>query len=268
MYASQGFQDFELILVDDGSMDDTAVVCESYKKLPINYSFQKNAERGAARNHGVNLASGQYVFFMDSDDRVDSGFLEEAHALIQKHANPEWAHLRFDTINEHAQALYEKPIIDSSIQDKLLDRNYLAAACFLRIDIAREFQFSENRSFNFGEDWYLWLRLSRRFPLRFSNTIHYHQLRESTRSDLNAASPESLEENMNLMIRLLREDEKTNDPFILRKVRSQYLALISLEEALVGNKRAALNNIIKAISLNPLHLTWKKTYAVFKKALF
>ena len=73
---------------------------------------------------------------------------------------------------------------------------------------------------------------------------------------------------MNLMIRLLREDEKTNDPFILRKVRSQYLALISLEEALVGNKRAALNNIIKAISLNPVHLTWKKTYAVFKKALF
>ena len=66
-----GFENIELILIDDASTDNTAALLDAYRqKYPqrvIVISLKKNGKQGAARNKGLDIASGKYVTFVDSD---------------------------------------------------------------------------------------------------------------------------------------------------------------------------------------------------------
>lgn len=70
---AQTFTDFELILVDDGSTDKSGLICDEYarKDNRIRVFHQKNAGVTAARKRGVEMSSGEYVTFVDSDDWID-----------------------------------------------------------------------------------------------------------------------------------------------------------------------------------------------------
>lgn len=77
--SDQTYRDFELILVDDGSKDDSASVAEKYlKTCDLNYKVLKkeNGGQSSARNYGLKEAKGEYVIFLDSDDVVSPHFLE------------------------------------------------------------------------------------------------------------------------------------------------------------------------------------------------
>ena len=84
---NQSFGDWELIIVDDGSTDNTHEVVEQFHLSDnrIKYHYQKNAERSAARNQGIKLSNGEFICFLDSDDRWLSQHLEIIHSTIQKH---------------------------------------------------------------------------------------------------------------------------------------------------------------------------------------
>ena len=64
---AQSFKDFELLVVDDGSTDETAALLAPYRDRLL-YDFQDRAGVSAARNRGLELASGQWIAFLDSDD--------------------------------------------------------------------------------------------------------------------------------------------------------------------------------------------------------
>jgi len=64
---SQTYKDFELIVVDDGSTDNTKQILKAYRDK-LHYVYQENQERAVARNKGIALAKGEYVGFLDSDD--------------------------------------------------------------------------------------------------------------------------------------------------------------------------------------------------------
>ena len=74
---SQTYTDFEVILVDDGSIDASPDICETYVKKDsrIKVIHQKNAGVSAARNRGITAAGGEWIAFIDSDDFVDSDYL-------------------------------------------------------------------------------------------------------------------------------------------------------------------------------------------------
>jgi glycosyltransferase involved in cell wall biosynthesis len=63
---AQDYRSIEVIVVDDGSIDDSAQVAKSFKD--IRYMFQQNSGPAAARNSGINSANGDFIAFLDSDD--------------------------------------------------------------------------------------------------------------------------------------------------------------------------------------------------------
>lgn len=65
----QRYTNFEIIVVDDGSTDDTAQVAASFSDPRVRYVFQENAGLSAARNCGLHMAKGEWISFLDSDDR-------------------------------------------------------------------------------------------------------------------------------------------------------------------------------------------------------
>jgi glycosyltransferase involved in cell wall biosynthesis len=64
----QSFSDWEIVVVDDGSKDNTREVVEGIGDPRVRYVYQDNAERSAARNNGIVNANGKYICFLDSDD--------------------------------------------------------------------------------------------------------------------------------------------------------------------------------------------------------
>lgn len=80
----QTYDNFELLLIDDGSTDETYDFISRYKDERIVYCYIPKSGVSAARNVGLRLAKGEYVVFFDSDNLLDSGFLEEMHGAISK----------------------------------------------------------------------------------------------------------------------------------------------------------------------------------------
>ena len=64
----QTFENWELVIIDDGSTDNTQAIVESYNDLRIKYLKQENKERSASRNNGIRHSSGTNICFLDSDD--------------------------------------------------------------------------------------------------------------------------------------------------------------------------------------------------------
>lgn len=86
---AQTYTDFELILVDDGSPDNCGMICDEYAKQDdrIRVIHQENQGLSAARNAGIDIAKGDYLTFIDSDDLVKENYLERLYQLlIEYHA--------------------------------------------------------------------------------------------------------------------------------------------------------------------------------------
>lgn len=79
---AQTLQAEQIIIVDDGSSDDTGQVVRRYTDPRIHYIRQENAGVAAARNTGLNAARGEYVAFLNADDRWLPTFVETAHGFL------------------------------------------------------------------------------------------------------------------------------------------------------------------------------------------
>lgn len=85
---SQTCADWELIVVDDGSTDNTKAIVLQYEHDKIVYIYQNNAERSAARNNGIANARGQYICFLDSDDYYLPDYLSTLCKFIENKGFP------------------------------------------------------------------------------------------------------------------------------------------------------------------------------------
>lgn len=115
---SQSYGDFELLLVDDGSSDDSGVICDEYaeKDDRIKVFHKKNGGVSSARNKGIDEARGNYVVFVDSDDYILSDRLSQILKLSDN--NPDIIVEYYATPAEHK---YKYKLID--IQDFDIIRN-------------------------------------------------------------------------------------------------------------------------------------------------
>lgn len=83
----QDYDNYEILLINDGSRDSSGAICEKYAQAypQIHYEFQENAGPSKARNRGIALAEGEYLLFLDSDDEIESGSLIHLDALVSEY---------------------------------------------------------------------------------------------------------------------------------------------------------------------------------------
>lgn len=168
----QEFSDFEIIVVDDGSKDDTDVRIAAIKDPRLTYHKKVNGERGAARNYGAKLSRGTYINFFDSDDLMYPNHLATAKKLIDEKNSPEFFHLGYDFKNPDGTLTKKVDQLDDAVRVNAMFDNFLSCnGVFVRKDIALQFPFEEDRVLASAEDWELWIRLLSRYTLQYSNTI-------------------------------------------------------------------------------------------------
>ena len=86
---NQTYRDFELILVDDGSPDNCGAICDEYAQRDsrIRVIHKTNGGLSDARNAGLDIATGKYVYFLDSDDTIEPNLLETVVPILEQGAD-------------------------------------------------------------------------------------------------------------------------------------------------------------------------------------
>ena len=256
----QTFDQFEVIVVDDGSTDQTRSVIESIEDPRLRYVWQENGERGKARNRGVQLAKGNYVFFLDSDDFIQPNYLAHAFEQLQSLNEPEFFHIRYQLVGENT--VQPAPMLSKeTVYDKVIRQNQFACQFFLRKDIAADFPFLENRDLKIGEDWYVILRIGQRYPFYFSNN-HLGEIRQGERS-MEAPETAVVLQSGEILVTALQSDDQISDK-ILRNVKLEFNFLAALSASLHKQRKKAIFLWFKSFLQRPGILFKRRTLAILK----
>lgn len=204
---NQMFGNFELIIVDDGSTDNTREVVERWSDERIRYFFKENEERSIARNFGISRARGRYVNFLDSDDFFYPHHLETASKKLTELDFPPLLHLGFEIRKENGELIRTFSNYKSSINKAIINDNLLISSSFF-IDkvILAQLNFIPSPDAIISEDWCLWLRLAARYPIIVDKTVTNVIIEHPERS-LNNLNPDKVEKSLNLVINTLKADE-------------------------------------------------------------
>ena len=158
---AQSFAEFEVLVVDDGSRDNTAEVVRGYSDPRVRYLPKENAERGAARNYGLYRAQGEYVIFLDSDDLLHPSHLSTLHtAIATASPKPNFIATKYDFAREGARRPSDlAPLPAGPLGfDTFLQGNVLACNVCVRCDNPALHRFEEDRRYAAVEDWMFMLQ--------------------------------------------------------------------------------------------------------------
>ena len=99
---SQTYNDFEIILIDDGSTDGTSMILDDYssKYSCIKVYHFSNAGVSYSRRRGITLATGNYLIFVDSDDTINKDLLQELDSTIKKQSFPDIIRYQANLVND------------------------------------------------------------------------------------------------------------------------------------------------------------------------
>jgi glycosyltransferase involved in cell wall biosynthesis len=251
----QTFQDFELIVVDDGSTDNTRTVVEEFTDPRIRYIHQENMGISGTRNTGIRNARARYIAFLDSDDIWLPRLLESQVAILNSNPDLDWVYARARAISANGVPrggiLGEAPRYPGEPFRSILYQDFVGTPITVVVRkrcLDRAGLFDE--TFHTSVDWELWLRMSRECRFQFVDKILACLRSHSTRTT--KARPDTL------------------DRWSADRVRAldKVYAEDNLPAAIERMKPIAYRNVFMHIGLRWLSVRhWRRTVKYFRKAM-
>ncbi len=170
---NQTYQDFELIVVDDGSTDNTEEIVKDFqnKDERIKYIYQNNQGASGARNTGIKNAKGKYIAFLDSDDEWLPEKLEKQIQLFKnsKKKNLGFVGCNVLVVDEQTNKRYEyKTPKYKNVFQRLLENNFIRSSSSVMVKksvIDNVGLFDE--SLKNANDWEMWIRIAQKYDFDF-----------------------------------------------------------------------------------------------------
>ena len=261
---AQTYADLELIIVDDGSVDDTCKVLAPFlADRRVHYFYQENQGQSFARNLALNQAAGDYIAFLDSDDVWAPEKLEKQLAVFRSNPHVDIVHGDEATIDEQGSVISLKNMrrYSGRITRYLLADNSVS----ITTAMVRRRCFDEMGGFDtsvgVADDYELWLRFSARYRYHYEPGMcaSYRVMADQISSDKRrrfAANERIIREFLARYADVLSPEERRWGlaRFYCRNAR--YLAL-------GGERREAFGTIMIAFGNAPLDsAVWRALYRV------
>jgi glycosyltransferase involved in cell wall biosynthesis len=248
---AQTFEDWELIIADDGSEAQTAAYLQDLQQRP-QVTVQRmphSGNPGIARNAACKLARGSYLAFQDSDDVWHPEKLSRQIASLERHPERGWSHTAFAVIDDAGQPLRGErarwwPAAEGWILESLIKMETVIAIPSV---IVRRALFERAGGFDVRqrmcEDYDLWLRLAGlseidgvRETLLFVRTHqeHFHKY------------PVVYEDRGRALEKALRAGADRSVRPLLRRERAKAAAELARSQAILGGRLAALRTLVKS----------------------
>lgn len=254
---NQTFSNWELILIDDGSIDGSSCICDFYgnKEDRIKVIHKSNSGVSDTRNQGLSLVSGKYLIFLDADDYwTDDTFLENFVGIAEDN-NLDIIRGEYKAVDKNGSDLFfkgidmkkkmsENTIINSSsFLDNVIQREFFLPLCLIKYDIIKDIRFNTRRVFLEDVEFFLKILLK---PLKcYYTSVCFYAYRKHDLSASNKYNSKRLSDAFDIS-RLYLSLSKTNDiDALLAKSFKQRswdyywmtLRTIAVEEPLFTNRR-------------------------------
>lgn len=179
---NQQFEDFEAVIVDDGSTDESAKIVESVQDDRIRFFSKKNEGVALTRNYGVKQANSEYIAFLDADDYWYPHHLKTLSQMVDAHPQEKWLatayekkHRKNFTTSMISPLMKKHPftgIVEDYFENSLIDAlAWTSAVCMRRDFFFSLGGFDATITNGAGEDTDLWIRAALEAPLVFTTEI-------------------------------------------------------------------------------------------------
>jgi len=160
---NQTFTNWEVIIVDDGSTDNTRDIAAEFKDSRIQYIFQKNRGLSAARNTGIRAATSEYIALLDADDIWKINYLEKMINVLNDHSEEIACYCGFIYIDPEGNQIgmpQLRVVPTNKFSKVILKQNWLIpSSVIFRRQVIDEVGFFDE-SLHAVEDWDMWMKMS------------------------------------------------------------------------------------------------------------
>ena len=265
----QTFKNFEIVIVNDGSTDESASIIECYTNKfnrRLNLITQTNQGQTVAKNVGIRNSSGQFIAFLDSDDIWAPEKLECQAFLMQSNLDMGLSYTNAYKINEmgvKTDTITASPLYRENCFDRLLLRNNIvASSVMIRREMIDQVGFFDE-SLEACENWDLWIRIARVAPIDFIDTaLTFYRIHQGNMS-------KNIDKMRRSRLKIIDKHLplQNNNPHLLEQRRNAlFFAHMTFAKAHMENTdlKEARRELLKAARMRP---TETICYQLYLKSL-
>jgi glycosyltransferase involved in cell wall biosynthesis len=181
---SQTFKNWECIVIDNGSTDNTSAIVEAYVKRDNRIKYHYTLQKGVslARNLGVHLSEGTYILPLDADDKIANTYLEKALSIMNQ--NPQISLVYCDAIL--FGSVNKKWILpDFNYKAMLIENSIFCSALIKKNEFMAVNGYNVNMVEGF-EDWDFWIKYlaNNKKVVKIDEPLFYYRIKENSRNSV------------------------------------------------------------------------------------
>jgi glycosyltransferase involved in cell wall biosynthesis len=254
---SQSFNDFEIIIVDDGSTDNTS---ELVKKYPVKYVYQENQGAHAARNRGIALSKSEYIAFIDSDDIMLKDALKMGVEILDRHPEAGFSYGQGYIMDEEEKIskLLKAPWKNAGVRPgteeigELILGNHITSHTVVRHRCLDEVG-GYNPDFKIGSmDYELWVRLAKKYAVAYlSAPVMKYRMHRDTITG--RRSLDEKEKTRSKILEYVFTDPEIGPRFLPRRPKAYFHLYFNLAEDAYNRQQMSVSRyyLFKALKTYP-----------------